>query len=489
MGATDENGVAEIEFDGGLQDVGPMILKVSGVNSYPQDIEMTAVPNNTAYVVYESYELNGGTQVEFNGNYSLNMTLKNVGSIDANNVTATISCESEYVTINQPTANVGNLAGSAMVTLDNVFNFTVSNDVPNNTLVRFFITSTDGTDTWVSHFDMRIYAPNFELVSAVLETSTGQPLYPGDSGTVHFTVINNGGATAPGAIFRVFNSHDVITINSDTYEYGPIVAGSEFVFNMEFTLGNDALEGAMYQLFYGAYYGNYGTRGDYYIQVGQTMEGFETGDLSAFSWQYPSIIYAWEVTTQNPYEGQYCAKSTSISHSETSSLYITVNVSSECTMSFYYKVSSESGWDKLFFKIDGNQKNEWSGEVDWTQVSYTLTPGTHELRWEYTKDSSMSSGSDCAWIDNVVFPPSTIITDVKEVVERQSVMVYPNPANDVLNIDLGEEMSDVVIYNSLGQEVRRIEMVSGTIQVDMEGLNAGMYFVKTNGEITKVIKK
>jgi hypothetical protein len=61
--------------------------------------------------------------------------------------------------------------------------------------------------------------------------------------------------------------------------------------------------------------------------------------------------------------------------------------------------------------------------------------------------------------------------------------------NDVLNIQLGDNQSDVVIFNSLGQEVRRIEMASGTIQVDMEGLNAGVYFVKTNGEISKVIKK
>ena len=488
MGSTDENGVAEIAFEGGVQEVGPMMLKVSGVNSYPVSVEMQVVPNNTPYVVYDSYTLNGGTQIEFNNNYSFNMVLRNVGSVDASNVTATISCESEYVTITNPTATMGDVAGNQSVTLDNAFAFMVSDDVPNNTMVRFNIACTDGTDTWESHFNARIYAPEFELVSAVLETSSGQTLYPGDSGTVHFTVVNNGGATAPGATFRVFNSHDVITINSDSYEYGPIVAGSEFVFDMEFTLSNEALEGAMYQLFYGAYYGNYITSGDYFIQVGQSMEGFETGDLSAFPWQYPTIIYAWEVTTENPYEGQYCAKSTGIGNSETSSLYINVEVGSECEMSFYYKVSSESGWDIMYFKIDGAERGNWSGQVAWTQASYTLTPGTHELRWEYTKDSSVSSGDDCAWIDNVVFPPTTIITSVESVV-KSNIAVYPNPMNDVLNIQLGDNQSDVVIFNSLGQEVRRIEMASGTIQVDMEGLNAGVYFVKTNGEINKVIKK
>ena len=488
MGATDENGVAEIEFDGGLQNVGTMIMKVSGVNSYPQDVEMMAVPSDTPYDVYESYTLNGGDQMEYNGAYSFNMTVKNVGGVNANNVTATILCDSEYVTINEATATVGNVDGNQSVTLDNVFAFTVSNDVPNNTNVRFNITCTDGTDTWESHFNARIYAPEFELVSAVLETSTGGPLNPGDSGTVNFTIANNGGAAAPSFVFRVFNSHEAISIPTTEWTFDEIEPGDERVISMPFTLGNDAIEGAMYQLFYAAYYGNYSLEDEYFIQVGQSMEGFETGDLSAFNWQYPSIIYAWEVTTQNPYEGQYCAKSTAISDGETSSLYITVQVETECVMSFYYKVSSESNYDKLYFKIDGVSKNDWSGEVAWTQASYTLTPGSHELRWEYIKDSSVSSGSDCAWIDNVVFPPSTIITKVETVTEN-NVTIYPNPMNDMLNIQLGDNQSNVEIFNSLGQMVRRYDNVSGDMQINVADMEAGVYFVKINGEVIKVVKR
>ena len=487
MGATDENGVAEIEFDGGLQNVGTMIMKVSGVNSYPQDVEIMAVPSNTPYVVYESYTLNGGEQIEFNGNYSFNMVVKNVGSVNANNVTATISCDSEYVTVNQPTATVGNLAGSQSATLENAFAFTVSDNVPNNTNVRFNIVCTDGTDTWESHFNARIYAPEFVLVSAVLETSTGGALNPGDSGTVHFTLANNGGAAAPSAVFRIYNSHGDISINTTEWTYGEIAAGQEFTADMEFTLSYSAEIGALYQLFYVAIYGNYSTTDAYYISVGQSMDGFETGDFSAFDWHSVSPIYAWEVVTENPYEGQYCAKSSAIQDGETTSLFITVVVGTESEISFYYKVSSESNYDKLHFLIDGTEKNNWSGDISWTQATYTLTPGTHELRWEYTKDVSMSTGYDCAWIDNVVFPASTIITDVNTVVEK-NVAVYPNPMNDVLNIQLDDNQSDVVIYNSLGQVVRRYDNVSDDMQINVADLNAGMYFIKICDEIIKVVK-
>ena len=488
MGATDENGVAEIEFDGGLQNVGTMIMKVSGVNSYPQDVEMMAVPSNTPYVVYENYSLNGGTQMEYNGSYSFNMTVKNVGSVNASNVTATISCESEYVTISQPTATVGNVAGSQSVTLENAFAFTVSDAVPNNTSVRFNITCTDGTDTWESHFNARIYAPEFVLVSAVLETSTSGALNPGDSGIVHFTLANNGGAAVPSAVFRIYNSHGDISINTTEWTYGEIAAGQEFTADMEFLLSYSAEVGALYQLFYAAYYGNYVLSDAYYISVGQSMDGFETGDFSAFDWHSVSPIYAWEVVTQEPYEGQYCAKSCAIQDGETTSLFITVVVGTESEISFFYKVSSESNYDKLHFLIDGTEKNNWSGDISWTQATYTLTPGTHELRWEYTKDVSMSTGYDCAWIDNVVFPASTIITKVETVTEN-NVAIYPNPMNDVLNIQLGDNQSNVEIFNSLGQMVRRYDNVSGDMQINVADMEAGIYFVKINGEVIKVVKR
>ena len=480
MGYTDENGEAQIEFEGGLQNVGPMIMKVCGISSYPQDVELMGVPSNTPYVVYESYTLNGGDQIEFNGNYSFNMTLNNVGSVNANNVTATISCESEYVTLNETTVNVGNVSGNQMVTLENAFAFTVSNAVPNNTMVRFNITCTDGNETWESHFNARIYAPEFELVSAVLETSSGSYLNPGDSGTVHFTLRNNGGAALPSATFVIFNGHDVINIATTEWNYNTIAAGEEFTANMDFTLSTDAIVGAMYQLTYAAYFGNYMLEDSYYIQVGQSMDGFETGDFSSFDWQSTSPIYAWEVVRQSPYEGQYCAKSSGIGDSETSALFITVEVSNESTISFYYKVSSESGWDKLFFKVDGTERNNWSGEVAWAQAVYTLTPGTHELRWEYTKDSSVSSGDDCAWIDNVVLPASMVITEVKEEKYCTSA-IYPNPSEGEFTIELGEEHSTVTVYNSIGQVVYQQNDLSGTHTMNLD-LNPGMYFVNVRSE-------
>ena len=488
-GTTDENGVAFIEFEGGLQNVGELFVKVMGVNSYPIEVSLLAVPSDTPYVIYESHTLNGGSQIEYNGSYGFNMVLKNVGNASANNVTATITCDSEYLTFSQNTATVGNMAGTQSVTLENAFTFTVSDDVPDNTNVRFDIVCTDGTDTWDSHFNATVYAPEFVLMSAVLETETGMSLNPGESGTVHFTLVNHGGAAVPSASFSVYNSHPEIATATTQWSYGPIEAGGIFTADLEFVLSQDAETGVLYELPYVAMYSKYILSESYYLAVGTLFDGFETGDFSALDWHQGSPITAWEVVTENPYEGMYCAKSSQIGDTESTSLSVSVMVGEASTTSFYYKVSSENNYDWLHFYIDGIEKNKWSGDVSWTKAEYSLTQGSHELKWEYKKDVSMSSGSDCAWIDNVVLPASAIITGVSEVVEKQAVKAYPNPVGNVLNLQLGDIQGDVTIFNSLGQTVRSFHAVSGDLQVDMSDLNAGMYFVKASGEVTKVIKR
>ncbi|MBR4391254.1 MAG: T9SS type A sorting domain-containing protein [Bacteroidales bacterium] len=477
MGVTDDNGVAEIAFEGGLSAVGTLKMKVTGVNAWPQEVELLAVPSNTPYIVYDSYSLIGDTpQIEFDGNYAFNMVLKNIGSVNASNVTATMSCDSEHVTINQTTVNVGNVDGNQSVTLENAFAFTVSDNVPNNTNVRFNITCTDGTDSWESHFNARIFAPEFELVSTVLETTTGQALNPGDSGTVHFTFKNNGGTTAPTATFTLINLHEGIIVSEGSpWVLNNIAAGEEFLVDVVFMLGTNVQDGALYEFHYSEQFENYVLEDSYYLPVGQSIESFETGNFSAFNWQSTSPIYAWSVVRENPYEGQYCAKSSSINDYETSALFITVEVGTASEMSFYYKVSSEANYDKLHFKIDNVEKDNWSGEVGWTQASYPLTPGTHQLRWEYTKDVSLQSGYDCAWIDYIVLPASTIITEVKEEVSHNCA-IYPNPNKGNFNIELGEETCTVTVFNSMGQTICQQENISGTIELHLD-LNAGIYFV------------
>jgi subtilisin family serine protease len=134
-----------------------------------------------------------------------------------------------------------------------------------------------------------------------------------------------------------------------------------------------------------------------------TQDGFETGDLSALGWT-TSGDANWFVQSGTTHEGGYAAQSGDIGDQDNSALEVTVDCGAGGEVSFWYKVSSEANYDYLQFSIDGGLVDEWAGEIGWTQYTTTVSAGTHTFRWNYDKDWSVSDGSDCGWIDGVVFP-------------------------------------------------------------------------------------
>lgn len=62
------------------------------------------------------------------------------------------------------------------------------------------------------------------------------------------------------------------------------------------------------------------------------------------------------------------------------------------------------------------------------------------------------------------------------------IKVYPNPANDYFAIDFNSNQNEnlICIYNSLGQEVYRLNSSNKSEKVDVSEFTAGIYFIKVN---------
>ena len=112
--------------------------------------------------------------------------------------------------------------------------------------------------------------------------------------------------------------------------------------------------------------------------------------------------YAWVKDTSVSKTGDYSWKSGNAGVANSSSI-ITTQISGASKVSFYWKVSSQSGYDKLHFYIDGSEKaTAISGTKDWAQVSVTIdSSSSHTLKWSFTKNNSTNSGQDCGWIDGL----------------------------------------------------------------------------------------
>lgn len=486
---TNDNGIATIEFDGGLTNVGEMKLFVTGLNAFPQVLDVAAVPSNSAYIVYDSFILNDEDgQIDFNESQLIGMTIKNVGGLDASNVSATLSCDKpEYVNITTSTIEIGSITANSNITLDDAFEFVVCDSVPNATSVKFFLSCTDGTETWESKFSTVIYAPEFEIVSYEMEDEDANGnLDPGETVTVHFTIANTGNSSITDAVFAVFCSAAEISFDQNKFDIESLAANEEVNIDFTFTLSEDA-QGVAYEMIMAAYSGKYITYDSFTFAVGSVVEDFETGDLSKYDWQHSGAA-EWTVVSENPYEGNYCVKSGDIGNYTSTTLQITLNVFSETEISFYKKVSSESGMDKLKFTIDVTDMGTWSGDVPWSMETAVLTTGEHTLKWTYTKDIVASSGMDCAWLDNIVFPPTTIIENVECFVE-DNISIYPNPNKGAFNIELGDNQCDVTVYNTMGQIVYQAMSVRNDMEIKLDNACSGLYFVNIRNSEMNVTRK
>ncbi len=73
------------------------------------------------------------------------------------------------------------------------------------------------------------------------------------------------------------------------------------------------------------------------------------------------------------------------------------------------------------------------------------------------------------------------------------VKVYPNPTNDIVNIETQETLQNYEVYNVLGQQIQQGNF-NGNNQINLHGATAGTYFIKvttTQGSTAtvKVLKK
>ncbi|MCC6187041.1 MAG: T9SS type A sorting domain-containing protein [Chitinophagaceae bacterium] len=114
-----------------------------------------------------------------------------------------------------------------------------------------------------------------------------------------------------------------------------------------------------------------------------------------------------------------------------------------------------------------------------------------------------SYGSQKAWLirldSNGCLGPSDPECD-KTSIPQQSVLasqgfkVYPNPANDYINIEGLQSSTELRLYNIVGQEVKRITTQNNKAQIGIAELPSGMYLLRlktATGDVytTKVMKE
>lgn len=112
----------------------------------------------------------------------------------------------------------------------------------------------------------------------------------------------------------------------------------------------------------------------------------------------------WFPETGSTHDGVAALQSGAVTGNQQST--VSATVSGPGTLSFWWKISSETNNDYVNFAVDGVEQARSSGLLNqWQQKTFYLASGTHSLVWNYAKNATVNSGSDAAWLDQVSYLP------------------------------------------------------------------------------------
>ncbi|MCK4663052.1 MAG: T9SS type A sorting domain-containing protein [Bacteroidales bacterium] len=419
------NGSVQITFNPVLE-TGIMKITVTAFNKIPYLNDIEIVPYESAFITITNYSIidetgNNNEQADYGEEISFNISLKNIGTENANEVYGILKSNSNYININTDSCFFGDIIIDSTFNFSELFNVTISDSIPDKNIVSFDLDFYDNNDsTWTSTFETELYAPVLDVGKVIINDSVfgnnNGRIEPGEIGEIVFEITNTGHSTSPIVSFDLFLSNNKTILLQEDVFFDTIVPSG--ILNMKYLLivDADAQSGLPIEFDYNIISTPYEKTGKQIIKSGYLIEDWESGSFSKYNWD---ILHpdAWIITdatliagndTICPYQGIYSARSAPIADGRNSELNIAINVLSDDEISFYKRVSCEYGgtsyYDYLEFLIDNNSKNRWHGNIDWSKETFPVSKGTHTFTWKYKKDPITSEGADCAWIDYVILP-------------------------------------------------------------------------------------
>lgn len=485
-----ENGQIVLYFDP-ITEPGDILITVSSFNTIPYQGYIPVTPADGPYVVGQAVGINdasgnGNGMADYNEQIGLNIEAANIGVEIAENVTAGVTCSHPAIVIDDSTHDFGTLAIGEEIAVTSAFTFHVDGAIEDQTVVQFVVTYTDSNgNSWQSTINVTINAPEFECVSGydindALGNGNGR-IDSGETVSISFTVTNTGHATTSQAVTANLSiSTSGVSISNPVVDLGVLEAGESA--QATFTLTVDGLiSGAtLIEMLLELPIAFYGVSCESSVTANQNIEDWESGNDAGYNWNYSGDA-DWFVTDDYAYEGIYSMQSGNINDNDLTSMYISIDCPSEFELSFSYKVSTEDGYDFLTFLIDNVQQSTWSGEVDWTEATYTLSPGSHTLRWRYAKDFTVSAGQDACWVDNIVLPMPLHVEETQ--VEATSLLsLYPNPVRNVVQWSVETQLpgkATLRVISSTGAIVEEADILLSQAKLygsmDCNAWAAGMY--------------
>jgi hypothetical protein len=354
---------------------------------------------------------NNNQRVDFGETFFLNLTLSNLGLADATNLYAKISSGSDNLIISKDSVYIGTLKAKKERIVSDDLQMAITGIVEDMGIITMDLLLKDSRTEKHYKIDICVHSPDLAITNFTLndslEGNRNNVADPGETFYLNFKVMNHGSSSISGQFYATSNSAD-LSILEPNVKSGDLKFGETTDIPVKVKLSESASSGSFISLSSLLDCNPYILNRDFSFRVGRIRESFESLSFNVFPWINISQV-PWTITGTNPVDGVVTARSGQISHDANTSLIIRTLFEKDDSVKFFYRVSSELNYDNLIFKLNDTEILKKSGEIPWTEAAVPVSAGINKLEWTYSKDQSVSSGADCAWLDFIDFAGSSSV--------------------------------------------------------------------------------
>ena len=517
-GLVDETGKITLETET-ITSGGNMTLCVTHPQRVPHLEELPVGSLEEACVIVEDYtpaEAHIGTTT------NMSVVLKNIGeSSTSGTTTATLTCNDPSVTIVNGTVTFDALESGATTQLDG-FQYIISNDVADGSKIFFDIAASCGSTTWNDGFSVIATKAVIEFNGA---TCPGE-FTPGDEVTVTASFKNAGHYMATGAVVSVSSSSEYVSFEEEEVTLGTIEPDGTATAVFHLSIADECPESeTIYILFHlsadeGISADGAGSISNYCLVI------FELSDKWADGWDNSRlhVVYSDGTPADDMYVpnggGAFATYERSLRHGS----HVTMtwqsggNWDSECSYVVRYAdgtVIISNGPQGGQFdvncdsSIDFEPVQNLQASITDNTVTLSWNPHSGAVKYRVARNGIVLDETvNTFFTDEIEYGipynysvtaiyvngeslPANIIVELGVGIEEENeddFNIYPTPADDVINIDLGDTDARYFIYDNIGRLI--INGTSkGLTKIDVSSLKEGLYIVKICGrEVVKTAK-
>ena len=508
-GLVDESGVIFLDIEP-VTTSGEVTICVTGLDKIPYIANLPAVVLEGPFIAIDSYTPN---QAHVGDETTMSITFKNIGTEAIGSMTTvSLTCESNDLTLLNSTATFESLEPEESVTIDG-FRYSIAEGVADRTKFVLHSTATCGSEVWEGK--VVITAHEAKLEYERMEWEVG--FVPGETLSVIAYFVNTGHYRATNAVASVTSTSEYVTFDSETAEIGTVDPEGEAVCVFNVTISPDCPETEILPLNF-----TLNADGGLYAEGDGVLRNacnvvFELSDTYGDGWNNAYLIVSFDDGT--PFEsltfdsGNYASYTLEIGNNVHVSLsWTTGEWDGEVSFVVRYEdgeIIYQHGPDPqggLLYEFDCNcyfstevftPIENLSAEVDGYQIILDWEASANPIRFVvYRNGIQVGETTETTFTDEVGMEmtysycvvaeyadgfslPDCVQVEFLDGLEEsvETFSVYPNPANNLLNINAGNTEFAYVLFNGMGQTVAQGD-AHGNVQVSVEDLAKGVYFLR-----------